>query len=78
MNTEKATTENGNLPIFSVSGSYFISNIDNGIHNAIDYPNKRIIDWGQWKEISILDSEGGEIDSCTLYETLNDLLEVIR
>lgn len=44
MNTDKETKENGNFPIFSVSGSYFISNIDNGIHNSIDYPNKRIID----------------------------------
>ena len=78
MSTDKETEKDGNLPIFNASGSYFISNIDNGIHNAIDYQNKLIIDWGQWKEISILDSEGGEIDSCTLYETLNDLLKVIR
>lgn len=53
MSTDKQTKENVNLLIFSVSGSYFISNIDNGIHNTIDYPNKRIIDWAMERDFNI-------------------------
>ena len=65
-----------NLNISDVNGSYYISNIDNQIHNSNDRLHN-IIEHGKWTEISIIDSDGGETESCCLYKTLKDLLVAI-
>lgn len=52
---------------------YYISNIDYQIHNTNDV-NHRIIDWGNWVEVSILDNEGSEIDSCVSYNKIEELI----
>jgi hypothetical protein len=65
------------LSISDISGNYFISNMDNQIHNSNDRLHN-IIDHCSWTEISIVDSEGGEIESCVLYKTLEDLLLITK
>jgi hypothetical protein len=62
--------------ITDVSGSYYISNMDNQIHNSNDRLHN-IIEHDTWTEISIIDSDGCEIESCCLYKTLKDLLVAI-
>ena len=61
-----------------IKGKYFISNIDNEIHNVDDFPNKRIINWETWKEIEIHDVEGLAIDSCVIYDSLETLIKRIN
>ena len=63
-----------NIPV--VSGSYYISNMDNQIHNSNDRLHN-IIEHDGWNEISIIDSDGGEIESCCLYKSLEKLLAAI-
>jgi len=65
-----------NLNIFDVDGSYYISNMDNQIHNSNDKLHNIIIHAG-WTEISIIDSDGSEIESCVLHKTLKDLLLIL-
>jgi len=54
---------------------YYISNIDNSIHNINELSpfEYKIIDNG--RVISILSKDGEEIDKCDLYESLGDLIE---
>lgn len=63
-----------NIPV--VSGSYYVSNMDNQIHNSNDRLHN-IIEHDGWTEISIIDSDGGEIESCCLYKSLKELLAAI-
>lgn len=74
MNKEKISNNEKNIA--DVSGSYFIANYDNQIHNANDVQHKNITHDG-WIEISIIGDDGHEIDSCRLYNSLNELLTKI-
>ena len=65
-----------NLNISDVSGSYFITNYDNQIHNLNDVLHN-IIEHDGWKEISVIGEDGDEIDSCRLYNSLKELLTKI-
>ena len=46
--------------------------MDNQIHNSNDRLHN-IIEHETWTEISIIDSDGGEIESCCLYKSLKEL-----
>lgn len=63
--------------IQNIKGCYYISNLDNQIHNTMDRQHN-IIEHGDWTEISIIDDDGYEIDSCSLYKSLEDLLVAIK
>ena len=65
-----------NLNISDVSGSYFIANYDNQIHNSNDVLHN-IIEHDGWIEISVIGEDGHEIDSCRLYKSLKELLTEI-
>lgn len=56
---------------------YYISNIDHEIHNTYDVSH-RLINHDTWVEISILDTDGGEIDSCVAYTTIDELVKRIN
>lgn len=49
---------------------YFISNIDNQIHNTNDIDNFIIIG----DVINILNEDGEEIDCCVVYDTIGELM----
>lgn len=55
---------------------YYISNIDHKIYNS-DKVKTNIVDCGHYKEVEVLDGDGGVIDSCTGYERLEDLIDAI-
>ena len=61
--------------IQNIKGWYYISNLDNQIHNAMDRQHI-IIEHGDWTEI--ITDDGCQIDSCSLYKSLEDLLVAIK
>lgn len=63
--------------IQNIKGWYYISNLDNQIHNVMD-SQCNIIEHDDWTEISIINDDGCEIDSCAIYKSLQDLLVAIN
>lgn len=55
---------------------YYVSNIDNEIHNTYDVSHN-VVEYGNFTEIHILDGEGYTIDTCVGYDDINDLISII-
>jgi hypothetical protein len=62
----------------NIEGKYYISNIDNQIHNVSDKLHNIIKHDDGTVSISLIDEDGCECDYCTLYNTLQDLLVAIN
>ena len=60
-----------------VTGKYFFSNMSNEVHNAIDYKHD-ITKYEDYTQINILADDGRVIDECVLYNSLNELWEVLK
>jgi hypothetical protein len=61
-----------NIDLFQVESTFYVSQLDNKIHDSSEVPHT-IIPHDGWSEISVEDGSGNEIERAKLYNSVIEL-----